>query len=96
MSDPLARRADAIHHALLAMERQASDEQLFPLGYLIPQIPLVMEMVEYDPEEVLAEDFDAIFQEWLEGTFGQDAMSAQDQDEIRRLLAQACAQADAA
>lgn len=96
MSDPLARRADAIHQALLGMERQAGDDQLFALGYLIPQVPLVMEMVEYDPHQVVAEDFDAIFLEWLDGTFAQDSMSQADQDDIRQLWEQACTRADAA
>lgn len=34
-----------------------------------------MEMVEYDPERVIADDFDAIFEEWHDGTFAENAMS---------------------
>ncbi|WP_161598988.1 YfcL family protein [Aidingimonas lacisalsi] len=94
MPDPLARRADAIHQALVVMEQQADDDDLFALGYLIPQVPLVMEMVEYDPENVLAEDFDDVFLEWLNDAFTNDAMSQDDQHHIRRLWDRAVQEAE--
>ncbi|MFD2189890.1 YfcL family protein [Pistricoccus aurantiacus] len=96
MTDPLADRAAAIHEALRHMENHADEDQLFALGYLIPQVPLVMEMAEYEPENVEPEDFDALFAEWLEGTFAEDAMSPQDRGQILMLWLEACQLADAA
>ncbi|GHC27255.1 YfcL family protein [Aidingimonas halophila] len=96
MPDPLARRADAIHQTLIVMEQDAEADDLFALGYLIPQVPLVMEMVEYDPENVVPEDFDDVFLEWLNNAFADDAMSQHDQDHIRQLWDQARRQSNAA
>ncbi|WP_348816055.1 hypothetical protein NFG57_09510 [Halomonas sp. H10-59] len=95
MHDPIAARADAIHDALIDMERDASAEELFPLGYLIPQIPLVVDQLDYDPSEVTSDDFDAVFHEWLDGAFAQDGMSDADQSAVRALFNQACAKAPA-
>ncbi|WP_110687397.1 YfcL family protein [Salinicola aestuarinus] len=85
MSDPFAQRATAVQRTLLAMEEKADDDQLFALGYMIPQIGLVQEMADYDPQAVVAEDFDATYWEWLEGTFTQDNMSDADREQIASL-----------
>jgi len=93
MSDPIVERADAVNNALLTMEREATADDLFPLGYLIPQIPLLVDQLDYDPVDVSAADFDAVFHEWLEGCFAQDGMSDADQNAVRTLFDQACHQA---
>lgn len=93
MHDPIAARADAIHDALLAMERNAETDDLFPLGYLIPQIPLVVDQLDYDPTNVEGEDFDAVFHQWLDGTLAEDGMSDADQLAVRQFFNQACRQA---
>lgn len=94
MHDPIAARANAIHDALITMEREASAEDLFPLGYLIPQIPLVVDQLDYSPEEVEGEEFDSVFHEWLNNTFAQDGMSDADQTAVRQLFNQACERAN--
>ncbi|WP_155829137.1 hypothetical protein [Halomonas huangheensis] len=95
MSDPIAARADAIHEALLSMEQEAGADDLFPLGYLIPQIPLVFDQLDYDPMDVDGEEFDAVFHQWLDNTFAQDGMSDADQQAVRQLFNLACLQAQA-
>lgn len=43
MPDPFfANRADAWHRTLLPMERDADEEDLFALGYMISTIELVL------------------------------------------------------
>ncbi|WP_251978037.1 YfcL family protein [Salinicola avicenniae] len=85
MSDPFAQRARSVQETLLAMEANADDQDLFALGYMIPQIGLVQEMAEYDPADVTPEDFDATYWQWLESTFAQDNMSEADRDQIAAL-----------
>ncbi|WP_438767286.1 hypothetical protein [Kushneria sp. TE3] len=85
MPDPFSRRAESIKKTLLAMESEAPDEDLFALGYMIPQIELVQEMAQYDPETVTAEDFDATYRQWLESTFMEDAMESDDRQRIEQL-----------
>ncbi|KFF50035.1 hypothetical protein GY26_04525 [Gammaproteobacteria bacterium MFB021] len=85
MSDPFAQRAQAVQRTLLEMEENAAENDLFALGYMIPQIGLVQEMADYDPAEVVAEDFDATYWQWLESTFAQDGMSDADRAQIAAL-----------
>ncbi|MFC0338571.1 YfcL protein [Kushneria avicenniae] len=85
MSDPFLERAENIKKTLLLMESEAPDDDLFALGYMIPQIELVQEMAHYDPEDVTAEDFDATYRQWLESTFMEDAMEADDRRRIEEL-----------
>ncbi|SHE90019.1 YfcL protein [Modicisalibacter ilicicola DSM 19980] len=85
MPDPFAQRAETLHRTLLDMERDAAEEDLFAIGYMIPQIGLVLEMAEYDPSEVEAEDFDATYWQWLESTFAEDGMSDEDRSRIEQL-----------
>lgn len=96
MSDPFAARADAVQHTLLSMEREAIPSDLFALGYMIPQIGLVLEMAEYDPHDVTADDFDHTYWEWLEIAFGQDGMNDNDRQRIQELWHSALERADAA
>lgn len=91
MTDLFAQRAQAVQETLLAMEQNAEEDELFALGYMIPQIGLVQEMADYDPAEVDAEDFDATYWEWLEGTFAQDGMSEGDREQIAALWRRATA-----
>ncbi|REC96287.1 YfcL family protein [Kushneria indalinina] len=85
MSDPFLNRAENIKKTLLAMESEAPDNDLFALGYMIPQIELVQEMAQYDPEDVTGEDFDATYRQWLESTFMEDAMASDDRQRIEEL-----------
>lgn len=94
MSDPFAQRADAVQRALLTMEENARDDQLFALGYMIPQIGLVQEMADYDPAAVVAEDFDATYWEWLQDTFAQDNMGEEDRAQIASLWQAALSRID--
>lgn len=89
MSDALAARGEAIHKALLTMESECAENDLFPLGYMIPQVELVLENADYDPEDVVAEDFDATFEEWMQHAFAQDSMSVDDRERIAELWAEA-------
>lgn len=85
MPDPFLKRAEAIKKTLLAMESEAPDEDLFALGYMIPQIELVQEMAQYEPSEVTAEDFDVTYRQWLETTFMEDGMESDDRQRIDEL-----------
>lgn len=85
MSDPLANRAENLHQTLLHMEQEAAEEDLFALGYMIPQIALVMELADYDPTDVIAEDFDATYWQWLESAFAEDSMTVEDRARIEEL-----------
>ncbi|ART64482.1 YfcL family protein [Kushneria marisflavi] len=85
MPDPFLKRAEAIKKTLLAMESEAPDEDLFALGYMIPQIELVQEMAQYEPLEVTAEDFDVTYRQWLETTFMEDGMESDDRQRIDEL-----------
>ncbi|WP_456267344.1 hypothetical protein M1D97_08645 [Kushneria sp. AK178] len=85
MSDPFLERADNIKKTLLLMESEAPDDDLFALGYMIPQIELVQEMAQYDPEDVTGEDFDTTYRQWLESTFTEDAMASDDRRRIEEL-----------
>lgn len=85
MQDPFLERAENIKQTLLVMESEAPDEDLFALGYMIPQVELVQEMAEYDPARVSAEDFDATYGQWLESTFAEDGMSPDDRARIEEL-----------
>lgn len=78
-----SQRADQLAEVLKEMEQQAEDDQLFALGYLIPQLTLVAEYVE--PEN----DFDHCFTRWLHQVFADDGMAEQDQQEILQLWEQA-------
>ena len=85
MPDPFAKRAENLHHVLLDMERDADEADLFAIGYMIPQIGLVLEMAEYQPSEVEAEDFDATYWRWLESTFAEDGMNDEDRARVQQL-----------
>lgn len=91
MQDPFLARAENIKKTLLAMESEAPDEDLFALGYMIPQVELVQEMAEYDPAQVSAEDFDVTYAQWLESTFLEDGMSPDDRARIEELRQSAVA-----
>lgn len=91
MQDPFLARAEKIRKTLLAMESEAPDEDLFALGYMIPQVELVQEMAEYDPSQVNAEDFDITYGQWLERTFAEDGMSPDDRARIEELWHSAAA-----
>nr|WP_298415273.1 hypothetical protein [uncultured Halomonas sp.] len=95
MSDPFVDRAKALHRTLLAMEGNAAEDDLFALGYMIPQIELVLELADYDASTVAAEDFDATYWQWLESTFMEDSMSEDDRIRIAQLWEQASATSDA-
>lgn len=56
---------------------------------MIPQVELVLENADYDPEDVVAEDFDATFEEWMQHAFAQDSMSVDDRERIAELWAEA-------
>ncbi len=85
MPDPFLKRAEAIKKTLLLMETEAADEDLFALGYMIPQIELVQEMAQYEPDDVTAEDFDVTYRQWLESTFMEDGMEGDDRQRIEEL-----------
>ncbi|WP_025732999.1 hypothetical protein [Carnimonas nigrificans] len=89
MADPFVERGEQIKQALLSMERSAQEQDLFSLGYMIPQIELVLEMADYDIEHVTAEDFDDTYWEWLQHVFLQDGMSEQDCELTTRLWQEA-------
>lgn len=93
MPDPFLKRAEDIKKTLLAMESEAPEEDLFALGYMIPQIELVQEMAQYDPEDVTSEDFDTTYRQWLESTFMEDAMESDDRQRIEELWQSAMNQA---
>ncbi|MHB0775577.1 hypothetical protein [Halomonas sp. WWR20] len=65
------------------MERHAAETDLFAL--YDPQIGLVLEMADYDPADVQADDFDATYWQWLQTTFEQDAIPEPDCMHIQRL-----------
>ncbi|WP_048306608.1 YfcL family protein [Halomonas sp. PR-M31] len=95
MSDPFVGRAQKLQRTLLAMEDNAAEDDLFALGYMIPQIGLVLEMADYDASTVEAEDFDATYWQWLESTFREDSMSEDDRLRIAQLWEHARAESDA-
>ncbi|MFC0268456.1 YfcL family protein [Kushneria aurantia] len=94
MQDPFQQRAERIRTTLLAMEGEAPDDDLFALGYMIPQVELVLEMAEYDPQQVDADTFDATYRDWLEHTFSEDGMSCEDRQRIEALWQQARSRLD--
>lgn len=85
MSDLFAARGEQIQQRLLEKEQHAREEELFPLGYMIPQIELVLERAEYEVDQVDAEDFDVTYWGFLEQTFAEDGMSSADQATIKAL-----------
>lgn len=85
MQDAFAARGDQIQQRLLDREQTASDTDLFPLGYMIPQIELVLERADYKANEVTAEDFDVTYWGFLEQAFVEDGMSIEDKTAIERL-----------
>jgi hypothetical protein len=74
--DSFSARADQLSNILRQMEQSAEDDQLFALGYMIPQLTLVAEYVE--PED----SFDACFTQWLYQVFDDDNLTSEDQQEI--------------
>ncbi|WP_106478257.1 YfcL family protein [Phytohalomonas tamaricis] len=96
MTDPFTARADAVQNILLEMERKAAPDDLFALGYMIPQIGLVLEMAEYEPQDVSSDDFDHTYWQWLEIAFGQDSMNDNDRQRIEELWHSATLRADTA
>lgn len=81
-------RAEQLSEILKVMEQDAPSEQLFALGYIIPQLTLV---AEYDEAQ---ENFDQSFSQWLDKVFQEDQLSEEDQLEITTLWQQAIAIAD--
>lgn len=77
--DSFIERADKLSHILREMEQFAAEDDLFALGYLIPQLTLVAEYVE--PES----NFDQCFTRWLEQVFADDKLSLNDQQQIMTL-----------
>lgn len=94
MSDPFNTRGERIKASLLQMERQGHEDNLFALGYMIPQIEIVLDHAEYDPHTVHAEDFDETYREWLQHSFAQDSMGVDDREQVTQLLDKAIAQAE--
>lgn len=86
--DAFSERADRLSHILRDMEQTAADDELFALGYLIPQLTLVAEYVEPQPH------FDQCFTRWLEQVFSDDKLSPQDQAQIMTLWQSAIEKAD--
>ncbi len=86
--DSFSARADQLSDTLRQMEQSAGDDQLFALGYLIPQLTLVAEYVE--PED----NFDACFTRWLHQVFDDDQMVEEDRQQILALWQQAITLAD--
>lgn len=86
--DSFRARADQLSDTLRQMEQNAGDDQLFALGYIIPQLTLVAEYVE--PED----NFDACFTRWLHQVFDDDQMAAEDRQQILVLWQQAITLAD--
>lgn len=78
MSDPFITRGEILRQRLLDREQGADDHELFPLGYLIPQVELVLDRAEYDPAAITAEAFDATCWQLIECSIGEDAMGADD------------------
>lgn len=91
MSDPFILRGETIRQRLLDRERTATEQELFPLGYLIPQIELVLERAEYDPQAVTADAFDATSWYLIECSMGEDGMAVDDINAITALWQSACA-----
>ncbi|ODC03810.1 hypothetical protein BFW38_09915 [Terasakiispira papahanaumokuakeensis] len=79
------KRAQQLHFTLSEMEQTAPAEQLFALGYLIPQIELVAEHADI-PDDA---DFDQVFETWLSQVFNEDDLSQEDRDEIHSVWHQA-------
>ncbi|OPX55884.1 YfcL protein [Oceanospirillum multiglobuliferum] len=77
--DSFIERADKLSHILREMEKSAAEDELFALGYLIPQLTLVAEYVEPQPH------FDQCFTDWLEQVFADDKLSINDQKQIMTL-----------
>ncbi|MCM2130730.1 hypothetical protein [Larsenimonas rhizosphaerae] len=90
MQDLFLARGDAIKQQLLHMESQAAEDDLFALGYLIPQTELVQEMADYNADDVTADDFDETFEHWLLTAFDQDHMGDTDRQRITELWQNAC------
>lgn len=82
-----SQRADQLAGILRQIEQQAEEEQLFALGYIIPQLTLVAEYVE--PED----NFDTCFTRWLHQVFADDRINEQDRQEILQLWQQVLEQA---
>lgn len=79
------KRAQQLHLTLSEMEQTAPAEQLFALGYLIPQIELVAEHADVADDA----DFDQVFETWLSQVFNEDDLSQEDRDEIHSVWHQA-------
>jgi len=94
MSDPFNTRGERIKAFLLQEESQCHEDDLFALGYMIPQIEIVLDHAEYDPRGVHAEDFDETYREWLQHSFAQDSMSVDDREHVIRLFDKAIIQAE--
>ena len=62
---------------LMQLEKQASDEQLFVVSYLIPVVSMLCD----SPDE-----FEAGFAEQIEKNIGMDRLSPEDEIEIRELI----------
>lgn len=90
MSDPFSQRGEQLRQRLLDRERTAADHELFPLGYLIPQVELVLDRAEYDPAAVSASDFDSVCWQLIEQSIGEDGMSVDDITALRQLWQAAC------
>lgn len=91
MSDPFIVRGEALRQRLLDRERNADEHELFPLGYLIPQVELVLERAEYDPVTISADAFDATCWQLIECSIGEDGMSVNDIADITALWESVCA-----
>ena len=91
MRDPFLERGEQLRQYLLKRECSAAEHELFPLGYLIPQLELVLDRAEYDPATVSAHDFDAVCWQLVLNSSGEDGMSASDVASLQRLWQAACA-----
>lgn len=90
MSDPFITRGETLRQRLLDREHNADDHELFPLGYLIPQVELVLDRAEYDPTTISTEAFDATCWQLIECSIGEDGMSVDDISAISALWQSVC------
>lgn len=91
MSDPFIARGEALRQRLLDRECSADERELFPLGYLIPHVELVLERAEYDPTSISANAFDATCWQLVECSIGEDGIRSNDIADITALWESVCA-----
>lgn len=85
MSDLTAAEwAQNAKNQLTDLEKRCSDDDLFCVGYLIPQVELVE--VEFFEHEGSFEDWQYTFNEFVEKSLKQDSMTERDAGRIRLII----------